>query len=95
MPEFWVVNASPLIGLGKIIHLELLMKLPDGVVVPSDVAEEIKAGPEGDAARTSPKGRYLCSESRFPLPSTMAEMEPRCWRLPRNWSCPISVSIAG
>jgi len=73
MPEFWVVNASPLIGLGKINYLELLMKLPDGVVVPSDVAAEIKAGPEGDAARLAiESGSFNLVEAPDPEPEMAA-----------------------
>jgi len=51
MPERWVVNASPLIVLGKIGQLDLLIKLPQQIVIPSAVVSEIVAGPEGDAAR--------------------------------------------
>jgi predicted nucleic acid-binding protein len=51
MPEYWVVNASPLIVLGKIGQLDLLTKLPQQIVVPAAVASEIIAGPDGDAAR--------------------------------------------
>jgi predicted nucleic acid-binding protein len=51
MPEQWVVNASPLIVLGKIGQLDLLTKLPQRIVVPAAVVTEILAGPEGDAAR--------------------------------------------
>lgn len=51
MLERWVVNASPLIVLGKIGQLELLTKLPQRIVVPAAVVSEIMAGPEGDAAR--------------------------------------------
>ena len=34
MPEQWVVNASPLIVLGRIGQLNLLTKLPQRIVVP-------------------------------------------------------------
>lgn len=51
MPEQWVVNASPLIVLGKVGQLDLLTKLPQRIVVPAAVVTEVLAGPEGDAAR--------------------------------------------
>jgi predicted nucleic acid-binding protein len=51
MPEQWVVNASPLIVLGKVGQLDLLAKLPQRTVVPAAVVSEIIAGPERDAAR--------------------------------------------
>lgn len=51
MPEQWVVNASPLIVLGKVGQLNLLAQLPQRIVVPAAVVAEILAGPEEDAAR--------------------------------------------
>jgi predicted nucleic acid-binding protein len=51
VPRQWVVNASPLIVLGKIGRLSLLPKLAVSLVVPSGVAEELAAGPETDPAR--------------------------------------------
>ena len=47
----WVVNASPLILLGKINQLHLLAKLAARVVIPEEVAVEIRVGPADDAAR--------------------------------------------
>jgi len=43
----WVVNASPLILLGKACHLDLLFELADAVVVPRAVISEIAAKPDG------------------------------------------------
>lgn len=51
MSEKWVVNASPLIVLGKIGQINLLNSLAKEIVVPSAVAEEIKAGSENDSAK--------------------------------------------
>lgn len=51
MSDRWVVNASPLIVFGKIGQLDLLTQLPEEIVVPQAVANEILAGPETDAAR--------------------------------------------
>ena len=45
----WVVNASPLILLGKTRHLDLLAALADTVVVPQAVANEVGAKPDGAA----------------------------------------------
>ena len=42
MSDLWVVNASPLIVMGKIGHLDLLTQLSKEVVVPIAVADEIK-----------------------------------------------------
>jgi len=46
----WVVNASPLILLGKIGHLDLLRALSFELVIPSGVAREVLEGPEDDPA---------------------------------------------
>jgi len=46
-PRRWVVNASPLILLGKTNHLGLLGALADQVVVPEAVVDEIGAKPDG------------------------------------------------
>lgn len=50
-PDKWVVNASPLICLGKLGHLDWLNQLATEVVIPSGVAREIETGPPEDAAR--------------------------------------------
>ena len=47
----WIVNASPLILLGKISRLSLLAELSEHVVVPHEVSLEIDAGPATDPAR--------------------------------------------
>jgi len=48
----WVVNASPLIILGKLSLLHLLPELAETLIVPAAVAEEVSQGPETDQART-------------------------------------------
>jgi predicted nucleic acid-binding protein len=59
-----VVNASPLILLGKINQLHLLAKLAEQVVIPHEVAREITAGPADDPARRwlETGGRALVAE---------------------------------
>lgn len=51
MFEPWVVNASPLILLGKVKHLDLIAQLSKSFVIPEAVATEILAGPPDDPAR--------------------------------------------
>ncbi|MCP4358752.1 MAG: DUF3368 domain-containing protein [Chloroflexi bacterium] len=51
MSERWVVNASPLILLAKVNHLDLLDQLSPSFVVPNAVVTEILAGPPDDPAR--------------------------------------------
>lgn len=49
--DSWVVDASPLILLGKINRIDLLSELARELVVPSPVADEINTGPFEDPAR--------------------------------------------
>lgn len=49
--ERWIVNASPLILLGKIGRLDLLERLSPVFEIPSAVASEIRRGPQNDAAK--------------------------------------------
>lgn len=51
MSDVWVVNASPLILLGKIGRLDLIFRLNSRVRIPEGVAAELRAGPVADAAR--------------------------------------------
>jgi predicted nucleic acid-binding protein len=46
----WVVNASPLISLGRVGQIELLPQLCDEIVIPEGVAQEIESGPPRDPA---------------------------------------------
>lgn len=64
--SLWVVNASPLILLGKINQLHLLTKLAGQVVIPHEVAGEIRAGSPDDPARVwlESAGRTLVADSR-------------------------------
>src|SRR5262245_27891284 len=48
MSRVWVVDASPLILLGKIHRIALLGELSDGRIVPEAVAREVAALPEGE-----------------------------------------------
>ena len=42
MSRRWVVNASPLILLGKIDQLSLLEDLTDELIIPKGVAQEVQ-----------------------------------------------------
>jgi len=44
--EKWVVNASPVIALARVGQVELLMRLPERVVIPQAVAQELRNAPE-------------------------------------------------
>ena len=47
MSRRWVVNASPLILLGKVGRVELLWQLCDELIVPQAVLREVGGRPEG------------------------------------------------
>jgi len=52
MPERrWVVNASPLILLGKIGRLDLLRTLTSALLIPQGVKQEVERGDPDDPAR--------------------------------------------
>jgi predicted nucleic acid-binding protein len=48
----WIINASPLILLGKINRLDLLSQLSSSLLIPRSVSLEILAGPDGDPAKS-------------------------------------------
>ncbi len=50
MPRRWVVNASPLILLGKIRRISLLGDLADEIWLPAKVAAEVRVQPDGETS---------------------------------------------
>ena len=74
MHRKWVVNASPLIVLGRINHLSLLQHLAEEIVVPTGVAKEISRGPEDDPARQwlQAQGKALVREVQVVPPVIIA-----------------------
>lgn len=50
MSRRWVVNASPLILLGKVDQVLLLRELSDELIIPDGVAREVRAKPDGERA---------------------------------------------
>lgn len=85
MPN-WVVDASPLIVLAKVNQLDLLTKLPDRLLVPTRVAEELAAGPENDPAR-----RWLLDAGDAYVHSTASVTpEVAAWDIGRGESAVVS-----
>jgi predicted nucleic acid-binding protein len=82
MSRRWVVNASPLILLGKVGQVGLLHELTDELVVPEAVAREVGGRPEGAAlieqVSSFPKARI---EGEVPVAP-----ELRAWDLGRGES---------
>jgi predicted nucleic acid-binding protein len=72
--NLWVVNASPLILLGKIRHLDLFAALADTVVVPQAVAREVGAKPDGVAILAELTGipAYRVADSEPAPPEALA-----------------------
>lgn len=87
MSERWVLNASPLIVLGKIERLDLLPQLADEHVAPFAVLAEIMAGPEEDAAR-----RFL-SESSFPTVEVVLDPAVVTWDLGSGETAVLSYAL--
>jgi predicted nucleic acid-binding protein len=56
--DVWVVNASPIIVLAKIGHLDLLTSLSCEVCIPQAVVDEISAGPDEDPARKAIENQW-------------------------------------
>lgn len=73
--ERWIVNASPLICLAKAGNLDLLLKLPDEVIVPSAVVEEIQAGQSDDPAQVA------LASGKFPVSAIPVLPEILAWDL--------------
>ena len=64
MSEAWVINASPIILLGKAGLIDLVPKIAALLVVPRPVQDEIQAGPAADPGRTwlgSVGSVFVCS----------------------------------
>lgn len=73
MSRRWVVNASPLILLGKVDQVRLLQDLTDELIIPDGVAQEVRAKPDGkralEALVASPTARI---ETVDPVPRDIA-----------------------
>ena len=72
MSERWVVNASPLILLAKVDHLDLLDQLSTSFVVPEAVVAEILAGPSDDPARRFVETNTVSIVAVAPHPMVLA-----------------------
>ena len=71
MNEVWVVNASPVIVLAKVGHLQLLKELPGELLLPVPVAMEIQSGPGSDAARQALDGGWGVRVTAGRIPSEL------------------------
>ena len=87
----WIVNASPLILLGKIQRLDLLEALAPEFLIPAPVFSEILAGPDLDPPRnwiqSSQAARHLAPDCPAP-PDILA------WDLGAGETAVISLACA-
>lgn len=88
MPERWVVNASPLISLGRIGCESWLTELADEVVIPEDVASEVAAGPDDQARRAVCAGMIPVVAAPPPTPELSA------WDLGKGETSVLSYTLA-
>jgi predicted nucleic acid-binding protein len=90
MTRRWIVNASPLILLGKIGHIALLSELADELIVPEMVVREVERKRDGEQALVE-----IAS-----LPDARIEVEVSvsseivAWNLGRGESQVISLAVA-
>jgi predicted nucleic acid-binding protein len=87
----WIVNASPLILLGKIKRLGLLQSLSSTILIPHSVSLEILAGPEDDPAK---QWLQTGAASAFVVPNAPPAAEILAWDLGAGETSVISLSIA-
>ncbi|MFH1434264.1 MAG: DUF3368 domain-containing protein [Pseudomonadota bacterium] len=83
----WILNASPLIFLGRLEQIGLVEKLCDEVIVPRDVADEITAGPAEDQARRWIEG----SGSSFIKPVPFLPPPVAAWDLGKGESAVLAL----
>lgn len=85
--EAWIVNASPIISLAKIGHLHLLDS-GAALRVPLAVAEEILAGPVGDAGRAAIAAGFGGPPVAIEIPPVVGE-----WSLGRGESAVLALAL--
>ena len=72
MTERWVLNASPLIALGRIDYTHLFGALAEEIAIPRAVVDEIEAGPADDRARRALANNALCIVDTVFVPEVVA-----------------------
>ncbi len=86
----WIVNASPLILLGKIGRLQILKQVAPSYIIPEAVWAEVLAGPEQDPARSwleeQEQDEHL-ARGRFEVPEILA------WDLGAGETAVLSVAL--
>jgi predicted nucleic acid-binding protein len=87
--ESWVLNASPVIALGRVGQVELLTRLPEQVVLPRAVYDELIRAPEDDPARRAVEsGLFKIIKTPAPPAEILA------WDLGRGETAVLSYTLA-
>ena len=89
VPESWVLNASPVIALGRVGQVKLLTQLPDQAILPRAVADELIQAPEDDPARRAVESG-LFKIMKTPTPPA----EIQAWDLGRGETAVLSYALA-
>jgi predicted nucleic acid-binding protein len=87
--ERWITDASPLIVLAKVGQAELLLKIPDKLLVPDAVAREVLDGPPGDPARLLLEGGYAERRASIEIPQRLVT-----WGLGRGETGVLALAVA-
>ncbi len=68
-----MVNASPVIALARVGQVELLRRLPELVIIPRAIAQELRNAPEDDPARrVAESSRFKIVKTSTPPPEILA-----------------------
>lgn len=84
----WIINASPLILLGKIGRLELLPSLGASIKIPQAVSMEVLGGPHSDPA----KGWLEQQGKALVIPDIATPIDILAWDLGPGESSVISIA---
>lgn len=90
MSRCWIVNASPLIFLGKVGRLSLLSDLADQILIPERVVEEVGAQVDGERSLTEIAAFDRCRI----VPSVEVPLEIEAWDLGPGESQVLALSIS-
>lgn len=87
----WIIDASPLILLGKINRIDLLEKLAPTLLIPFEVRAEILAGPDPDPAKVwiQRESGANWGQSTIPIPTEVV-----AWDLGVGESAVIALGIS-
>jgi predicted nucleic acid-binding protein len=86
--ETWIANASPIISLARIGHLDLLTRLTTELLIPDAVTAEILAGELADPARKALESGWGERASPREIPAAVLE-----WSLGAGESAVLALAL--